>query len=85
MRKLLFMTLALLFVFGVAGAGSDHQISGKIQKIETADRMVVLEDGTQLWLAEGVSVYDLKEGSSVKCAYEHRDGKKVVTSVEVSE
>jgi hypothetical protein len=84
MRKLLVVTLALLFVFGVAGAWAD-EVSGKIHKIEAADRMFVLEDGTQLWLAEGLSVDALKEGTSVKAAYEEREGKKVVTHVEVSE
>ena len=84
MRKVVIVTMALLLVFGVAGAWAD-QIRGKVQKIEAADRMVVLEDGTQLWLAEGLSVDTLKEGSSIKASYEERDGKKVITSVEVSE
>jgi hypothetical protein len=84
MRKLLVVTVALLLVCGVAGAWAE-QISGKIHKIEAADRMFVLEDGTQLWLAEGLSVDALKEGTSVRASYEERDGKKVVTSVEVSE
>jgi hypothetical protein len=84
MRKVVIVAMALLLVFGVAGAWAD-QIRGKVQKIEAADRMVVLEDGTQLWLAEGLAVDTLKEGSSIKASYEERDGKKVITSVEVSE
>jgi len=46
--------------------------------------MIVLEDGTQIWVAEGVSLDTLKEGATVKAAYEERDGKKVATSLEVS-
>jgi hypothetical protein len=61
------------------------EVSGKIQKVDTGDRTIVLEDGTQLWLAEAVSADILKEGATVKASYEEKDGKKVVTEIEVSE
>ena len=38
-----------------------EEVSGKIQKVDTGDRSIVLEDGTQLWLAESVSA-DALEG-----------------------
>jgi len=53
--------------------------------VDTGDRTIVLEDGTQLWLAEAVSADILKEGATVKASYEEKDGKKVVTEIEVSE
>lgn len=84
MRKVLGIALVLLLVFSVAGAWA-AEIEGKIQKVDPADRMFVLEDGTQLWLAEGLQVDTLKEGASVKASYEERDGKKIATSVKVSE
>jgi len=64
-----------------------EEVSGKIQKVDSADRSIVLEDGTQLWLAESVSVSadQLKEGATVKASYEEKDGKKVVTKIEVSQ
>ena len=62
-----------------------EEVSGKIQKVDTGDRTIVLEDGTQLWLAEAVSADILKEGATVKASYEEKDGKKVVTEIEVSE
>ena len=58
---------------------------GKIQKVDTSDRSIVLEDGTQLWLAESVSADALKEGATVKASYEEKDGKKVVTEIQVSQ
>jgi Cu/Ag efflux protein CusF len=61
-----------------------EEVSGKIQKMDTADRSIVLEDGTQLWLAESVSADQLKEGATVKASYEEKDGKKIVTAIEVS-
>jgi len=84
MRKVLGIALVLLLVFSVAGAWA-AEIEGKIQKVDPADRMFVLEDGTQLWLAEGLQVDSLKEGASVKASYEERDGKKIATSIKVSE
>ena len=62
-----------------------EEVSGKIQKVDPQERTIVLEDGTQLWLAEGVSTDALQEGATVKASYEERDGKKVVTEIEVSQ
>jgi hypothetical protein len=62
-----------------------EEISGKIQKVDMNDRSIVLEDGTQLWLAESVSADALKEGATVKASYEEKDGKKVVTKIDVSQ
>jgi len=83
MRKVLVIAVALLLVLSAAGAWAG-EIQGKIQNVNPADRMFVLEDGTQLWVAEGLSVDTLKEGASVKATFEERDGKKVVTNFEVS-
>ena len=76
--------MVLMLVFAVAGAWADD-IQGKIKSVDTGERSFVLEDGTQLWVAEGVTMDSLKEGASVKASYEERDGKKVVTGLEVSE
>lgn len=84
MQKIVGVALALLLVLSVAGAWAG-EIEGKIQKVDPADRMFVLEDGTQLWVAEGLSMGTLKEGASVKATYEERDGKKISTSFEVSQ
>jgi Cu/Ag efflux protein CusF len=62
-----------------------EEVSGKIQKVDPSDRSIVLEDGTQLWLAESVSADALKEGATVKASYEEKDGKKVVTEIQVSQ
>jgi len=84
MRTVLGITLALLLGLGVAGAWAEN-ISGKIQSVDPGERAFVLDDGSKLWVAEGVSMDALKEGASVKASYEERDGKKVATSLEVSE
>jgi hypothetical protein len=78
------ITLALLLGLGVT-VGWAEEITGKIQSVDVADRAFVLEDGSKIWVAEGVSMDALKEGTSVKASYEEREGKKVATSVEVSQ
>jgi hypothetical protein len=75
------MTMAL--VFGTAAWADD--VEGKIQTVDPQERMVVLEDGKQLWVAEGLNIEALKEGAKVKASYEERDGKAVVTSIEIVE
>jgi len=84
MKKVVGIVMALLLVFAVAGAWAE-EIQGKIKAVDVAERAFSLEDGTQLWMAEGLPLDTLKEGASVKAAYEERDGKKIVTSIEVSE
>ena len=76
--------VALLLAFTATPLWAD-EVSGKIQKVDTSDRSIVLEDGTQLWLAESVSADDLKEGATVKASYEEKDGKKVITEIQVSQ
>jgi uncharacterized protein DUF1344 len=83
MRRVLGITLALLLGLGVtAWAG---EISGKIQSIDPAERAIVLDDGSKLWVSEGVALDGLKEGANVKASYEERDGKMIATSLEVSD
>ena len=84
MKKVLGVALAMLLVVSAGGVWAE-QVWGKIQKVDPTDRIFVLEDGTQLWIVEGLSMDALKEGASVKATYEERDGKKLVTSFEVSQ
>ncbi len=84
MRMFTAVVLAALVSLSAIGAWAD-EIQGKVQKVDPQQRMIVLEDGTEVWVAEGVKLDDLKEGATVKASYEERDGKKVATSLEVSE
>ena len=84
MKKTLGITLAVLLGLGVVGAWAGD-ISGKVQTIDQAERTFVLDNGSKVWVAEGVSMDALKEGANVKASYEERDGKMIATSVEVSD
>jgi ferric-dicitrate binding protein FerR (iron transport regulator) len=82
LRKLAIVALVVTFAAAPLWA---EEVSGKIQKVDTGERSIVLEDGTQLWLAESVSVDALKEGATIKASYEEKDGKKIVTQIDVSQ
>ena len=83
MRRI--MGLAVAVVLALSMAAWAGELEGKIQKVDPADRMFVLEDGTQVWVAEGVPMDKLKEGAKIKASYEERDGKKIATTFVVSE
>jgi Cu/Ag efflux protein CusF len=73
------IVLALALAAGPVLAG---EMTGKIQKVDTAQKMIVLEDGTQVWLKDGTSADNVKEGDKVKVSYEEQDGKKWATGFE---
>ncbi len=84
MGKVLGVLLAALLVVSVSAAWAGD-IEGKIKQVDPSERALVLDDGTKLWVAEGLAMEGLKEGASVKASYEERDGKNVIVSFEVSD
>jgi hypothetical protein len=84
MGTLAILTLAVLLGLGVAGAEA-RDVTGKIQSVDTAERVIVLDDGTTLWIVEGLSMESLREGTRVTASYDERDGRNVATVVEVED
>jgi Cu/Ag efflux protein CusF len=84
MRRAMGLALAVLLGWSVAVA-SAAEVSGKVQSIDAGERVVVLDNGTKFWVAEGLPIDKLKEGAVVKASYEERDGKSVITALEVSD
>jgi uncharacterized protein DUF1344 len=82
MKKVIGMAVALLLLFTV-GRASAEEIQGKIKSLDTTARVFALEDGTKIWVAEGLSMGTLREGALVKASYEECDGEKVATRIEV--
>lgn len=82
MRKLFGVALLVVLVLSAVGAWAG-EMEGKIQSVDTSGRTIVLDNGTSLSVAEGVSMDALKEGTDVKVSFEQRDGKNVATNVEV--
>jgi Protein of unknown function (DUF1344) len=71
---------ALVFVVAPALAA---ELEGKIQSVNASERTITLDNGTTVWLADGISTSGLQEGAEVKVSIDDRDGKQVATSVDV--
>lgn len=82
MKTLTGIAMALLLGLSAVTASAE-QIQGTVKSVDAVERTFTLDNGTQVSVAEGVSMDALKEGVSVKATYEERDDKKVVTTIEV--
>jgi Cu/Ag efflux protein CusF len=82
MSRVVTILAALLLVASVAWAAD---IEGKVKAWDPATKMITLEDGTQLSVAADAKMMgdQVKEGSTIKASYDEKDGKKVVTQIEV--
>ena len=74
------MVLIAAFVPLVVSAAD---MEGKVQSVDTSERTLTLENGTKVWLSEGVAVESITAGAEVMVSYEERDGKPVAISVTV--
>lgn len=83
MRTRSFAVITMLFVVLSVSAALAAELEGKIQTVDTAERTIVLDNGTKVWLSDGMISDSLKEGAEVKVAYDERDGKNVATSVDL--
>ena len=79
------MVSAVALTVAVSGAAWAADAQGKIKSVDAGEKSFTLEDGTKVWVGEGVSMDKLKEGADVKTSYDEKDGKKVATSIEVKE
>jgi Protein of unknown function (DUF1344) len=79
------MVTAVTLTFALSGAAWAADVQGKIKSIDTTEQSFVLEDGTKVWVGEGMPIEKLKEGSEVMTSYDEKDGKNVATSVEVKD
>jgi len=83
MKKIVGVALALLFAVAVGGAWAGD-IDGKITSVDVNARTIQLDYNTDISVAEGLPMDNLKEGANVKASFEDRAGKKVATKIEVA-
>ncbi|HEV8614817.1 MAG TPA: DUF1344 domain-containing protein [Methylomirabilota bacterium] len=79
------IAVAVMLMLVLSGAAFAADVQGKIKSVDTSEKSFTLEDGTKVWISEGVEIEKLKEGADVKASYDEKDGKNVATSVEVKE
>lgn len=83
-RALVAAILALAVAFTAGNVAWAGDVQGKVKVIQVNDRMITLDDGTRLYWTESITVSkDIKEGTVVKATYEPRDGKFVLTKIEI--
>src|SRR5262249_16944601 len=78
MKKALGLTLALTLILSLSAAA--EQAKGTVYSMNPADRSIVLDDGTRLWVSEG-QFADLSLGNQVQAAYETKSDKKIVVEM----
>ena len=80
--------LALLASLALVGSpvveAVDSAMKGTVKEVDTAIRMVVLEDGTELRVMSGELMAKIREGDKIEVIFEEKDGQKVVSAVEVT-
>jgi Cu/Ag efflux protein CusF len=82
--KMLAVFVTLLLAASLAWAAG-NEVQGKVKSWDAATETVTLEDGTMLTVPSAVKERDqLKEGATVKASYEEKDGKKVVSKIDIT-
>jgi len=84
MRKIVVLAVVMLLAVSM-GAAWAGEIQGTVKSVDSSSRALVLEDGTELRIAEGLNIEAVKEGSKVKAMFEEREGKNVVTDLQVAD
>ena len=79
LRLCAFVVMLLLVPAIAFGA----EIEGKVKAIDPGDRVVTLEDGTEITVPEGIALDSLKEGTEIAVSYEERDGKNRATNIQM--
>jgi hypothetical protein len=77
-KKALGLAVALTLALPLA-AGAD-EMWGTIRYTNPADRSIILDDGTKLWVSEG-QFAELSSGDQVKASFETTGDKTILTQV----
>jgi Protein of unknown function (DUF1344) len=77
------LALVVVASAGVAPAGD---MEGKIKTIEVNQKVLTLEDGTQLYWTDSITVTEaVQSGALVRATYEDQGGRFMLTRIEVLE
>ena len=81
MTKTLASALALTAALGFAVPASAQEVVGVYRSFDTGQRILILEDGTRLYVSEGVQLRAYEPGAKVRFFVEERDGRRYITRV----
>lgn len=84
MKRVLVAALVVMVALTAGTLAFAEDKEGTIKMIQVDQRVITLADGTQMYWAESYRVpADIKEGAKVKATYEPKDGKMVLTKIEI--
>jgi hypothetical protein len=79
MRKIIATVAALAAAIAFTAPAFAQEVIGVIKTYRSGDRVIILEDGTQYFISEGVKVREYQPGAKVKIFVEERGGKRYIT------
>ena len=85
MKKIIASVAALTAALAFTVPAFAQEVMGTIKTYRSADRVIILEDGTQYLIQEGVTVKEYQPGAKVKFIVEERGGKRYVTKIITTE
>ena len=74
------LTLAVLLSTGLAAAGD---VQGRVKGIEVTQKVITLDNGVRLFWTDDVVAEQLQSGDLVRARYEERNGRLVLTDLEI--
>lgn len=83
--RIVAVACALLAFSALSGPASAADRLGVMKSFHGAQRILVLDDGSQYHVPEGVAVPLFRSGDKVRISAEERDGRKVVTRLSVDD
>lgn len=81
MRKIVLSVAALAAAAAFSVPAFAQEVMGVIKTYRPADRVIILENGTQYYVSEGVTVKEYEPGARVKFFVEERDGRRYIMRV----
>jgi hypothetical protein len=85
MLKALVTVVALAAGVAFTTPSYAQEVVGVIKTYNNGTKTLVLEDGTELLLSEGVTVQEYKPGTKVRYLVESREGKRYATKIIIVE
>ena len=81
MRKIVLSVAALAAAAAIAVPAFAQEVMGVIKTYRPADRVIILDNGAQYYISEGVTVKQYEPGARVKFFVEERDGRRYIMRV----
>jgi hypothetical protein len=85
MKKIIASVAALTAALAFTVPAFAQEVMGVIKTYRPADRIIVLEDGTQYMIQEGVTVQQYQPGAKVKFVVTERGGTRYITKIITAE